>query len=158
MFIDSDMGWQPKQIIRLLTADLEFACIVGVRKTDELKLCCNFLDKQEFHPVTKFMKLRHVGFAFVLMKVSVIEKMMKAYPDLRYNAGDNAEYALFLDMIDKGWGKHGERLSEDFSFCKRWRDIGGEIWCDPEAAIIHSGRKEYTGKVSDLYEREKPAA
>jgi hypothetical protein len=158
MFIDADMGWETDQIVRLITADHEFSCVVGVRKADETKLCCNFFqDPQEFHPHTKFLKIKDVGFAFVLLKASVIEKMCKAYPALRYNAGDNEEYALFIEMIDKREGKYGERLSEDFSFCRRWLGIGGEIWCDPEAAIIHAGRKEYTGKVSDVFEIKKPA-
>lgn len=161
MWIDSDMGWEPSQIVRLLCADHEFSCIVGVRKTDELKVCCNFLPKEERHPVTNFLKIRDVGFAFVLMKVSVIEKMCKAYPELRYNAGDHAEWALFMDMIDKKQrsnGRYGERLSEDFSLCTRWRAIGGEIWCDDDAAISHFGRKEYTGKVSDVLPYVKPDA
>ena len=149
MWIDSDMAWEPSQVVRLLASDHEFSCVVGVRKTDELKLCCNFFASQEFHPRTKFLKLRDVGFAFVMLKVSVIEKLCAAYPDLEYNAGEMAEYALFLEMIDE----RRERLSEDFAFCNRWRAIGGEIWGDPDAAIVHVGRKEYTGKLSDVFER-----
>ena len=42
------------------------------------------------------------------------------------------------------------RLSEDLSFCKRWTNIGGEIWADPNAKLIHAGRKEWVGGISDL--------
>jgi hypothetical protein len=160
-WVDTDMGWQPKQLLRLLCADHEFAAIAGVRKTDEMKVCCNFFEKEERHPLTDFLKVRDVGFAFVLLKVNVIEKLCEAYPALRYNAGDNAEWALFLDMIDKKStvnGRYGERLSEDFSFCHRWRTIGGEIWCDDEAAIIHAGRKEYTGRAADVLPSHYPSA
>lgn len=155
MWIDSDMGWQPRQIARLIASDHEFCAIPGARKTDELRLCFNPLPTQQLHPVTRFLKVRDVGFAFVLMKVSVIEKMCAAYPELEYNAGpEQRQWALFLDMIDN----RRERLSEDFSFCERWRGIGGEIWLDPDASIIHAGRKEYTGKVSDHYDKPALAA
>lgn len=153
LWIDSDMIWKPEQIKRLLCADHEFTAIAGVRKTDELKVCCNFLPKEERHPATNFLKVRDVGFAFVMMKVSVIEKLCEAYPQLEYNAGARREWALFLDMIDKKStvnGPKGERLSEDFSFCQRWRSIKGDIWLDDEAAIGHAGRKEYTGKAADV--------
>jgi hypothetical protein len=162
MLIDADMGWQPRQLTRLLCSPHEFACVVGVRKKDDLSLCANFYPTQEFHPTTKFLKIKDVGFAFVMLKASVIEKMMAAYPELEYNAGkDRREFALFCEMIDKtdnSNGPHGERLSEDYSFCRRWTAIGGKIWCDADQAITHAGRKEYTGKVSDLFQYTKAAA
>jgi hypothetical protein len=147
LFVDTDMGFEPKLVFRLLCADVEFACAVGVRKTEKQELCCNFLPgKQVLHPVNRFLKIRDVGFAFVLLKRVVIEKMVKAYPELAYNAGGGTEHALFLDMIDGG-----ERLSEDYSFCRRWTAIGGEIWADRYAKLIHAGRKEYTGCIDEMF-------
>jgi hypothetical protein len=153
LLIDADMGWNPDQIIRLLCADHEFSAIAGVRKTDEAKICANFLPVQNLHHHSKFLEVKEVGMAFVMLKRSVIEKMCDAYPELAYDAGkDKTEFALFLDMIDDR-----ERLSEDFSFCRRWRAMGGQIWLDADQAIIHAGRKQYTGKVSDLFTYEKKA-
>jgi hypothetical protein len=63
-----------------------------------------------------------------------------------------------IDKKDKTNGLRGERLSEDFSFCRRWRAIGGDIFLDDEAAIIHAGRKEYTGRAADKLPYAKPAA
>lgn len=153
MFIDADMGWQPKAVARLLSADLDFCAVAGVYKQEEVKACANFLPgDQNFHAHTHFLEVRDVGFAFVMLKASVIEKMCAAYPELQYDAGEHDEYALFLDMIDKSEGEHGTRLSEDLSFCRRWRAIGGQIWLDSQMALIHAGRKEYTGRVCDLFE------
>lgn len=148
LFIDADMGFDPKLVFRLLAADVEFACAVGVRKTEKQTLCCNFFaGAQEIHPVNRFVKIKDVGFAFALLKRSVIEKMVAAYPELAYSAGPGVtEYALFLDMID-----NRERLSEDYSFCRRWTAIGGEIWADRHAALIHVGKKEYTGSIDELF-------
>lgn len=160
LFIDADMGWDVKAVTRLLCSGHEFAAIAGVKKQEEVKHCVNFLPEQRFHERTKFLEIKDVGFAFVMLTMGAIEKMCAAYPELRYNAGDNIEYGLFVDMIDKtdtSNGPYGERLSEDLSFCRRWRAIGGEIWLDAQTALIHAGRKEYTGRVSDLFEYEKPA-
>ena len=154
LFIDDDMGWEDRLPFRMIAANVDFACAVGVRKEDKPALCCNFYpDGQIIHPVNRFVKVRDVGFAFVLLKRNVIERMREAYPDLAYNAGKNPdgsqkiEYALFLDMIDDR-----ERMSEDYSFCRRWTAIGGEIWADRHARLIHAGRKEYSGAIDDLFE------
>lgn len=159
LWLDDDMGFDPKWVMRLICCGHEFACAVGVRKVDHLSLCCNYKSAQiRVHPHTKFVELRHVGFAFVLMQRSVIDKMCAAYPELQYDTGkEPPEWALFLDMIDTKEKTPGERLSEDYSFCERWMRIGGEIWADPEATLIHAGRKEYTGKLADALRIEPPS-
>ena len=144
--IDADMDWDPKVVMRLLAADHEFSAVVGVRKTEEVRFCVNFFDEQVFHPKTHFLKVRDVGFAFVLLKRSVIEKIHQGYPELHYVPYENGESALFLDMMDDG-----ERLSEDFSFCRRWTRLGGEIWVDPSSEIGHVGTKTYTGRLDSLF-------
>ena len=161
MFIDDDMGWEPKLITRLISADHDFAAVSGVKKTEKLAVCYNaFPDPQVLHPLTKFMRVRHIGFAFVLLKRGVIERLCQAYPELEYNTdGHGREWALFFDLMWKQ-PQHDlpDRLSEDFSFCERWRRIGGEIWIDPYASIIHAGRKEYTGAPADLFPKQEAAS
>jgi hypothetical protein len=95
----------------------------------------------------------------VCIKREVIERLCAAYPELKYETGDGSDqYALFLDLIDRDEVAAGERLGEDFSFCRRWRKIGGQIWVDSHAALGHWGASNYTGKLSDLFEYEAPAA
>ncbi len=147
LMIDADMGWDPHNVLRLLACGHDFCGIVGVRKQDELRLCANFLpNPQKFHPKTAFMEVQDIGGAFVMVTREAIDRMIEAYPELEYEANGRREWALWLDMIDKGW-----RLSEDLAFCRRWRAIGGEIWIDPQASLIHAGRKQYTGSVSEIF-------
>jgi len=75
--------------------------------------------------------------------------MAEAYPALRYG-GDHSMrtgaaqgatgYGFFETMI-----ADGEALPEDYSFCKRWRDIGGEIWIDLASRFAHVGTHVYRG-------------
>lgn len=157
LFIDADMTWNPMQVQKLLCSPHEFSCIVGVKKQEELAVCCNFLpnpQKQWFHPETKFLQLCDVGFAFVMLQRSVAERMLEAYPDLQYKNDVFTEAALFLDMmVDDEQAGRRLRMSEDYAFCRRWRAIGGEIWCEPHEGIGHIGRKIYTGSVSDFFEQ-----
>ena len=60
-------------------------------------------------------------------------------------AGSPNRFALFECMIDS---KTGTYLSEDFAFCKRWTDIGGEIWADLESRLDHVGPSVFNGDIS----------
>jgi hypothetical protein len=52
-------------------------------------------------------------------------------------------YALFDCIIDRETGTY---LSEDYSFCRRWREIGGEIWIDGKSRVRHCGAYEFVGE------------
>lgn len=149
LFVDDDMGWDPRILMRLIAADMDFVAAVGCRKQETFSVCCNFLpNPQRFDERTGFLEIQDVGFAFVLLRRAAVERMMEAYPGLEYRTTNGRrEWALFLDMIE-----HGDRLSEDFSFCRRWRAIGGRIFIDQDAALVHAGRKEFTGRPSQLFE------
>jgi hypothetical protein len=90
----------------------------------------------------------------MLINRRVIETMAQAYPALRYQS-DHAvaavhavepamardfRYAFFDTMI-----ADGQSLPEDYSFCKRWRALGGEIWIDLESRFSHVGTHVFRG-------------
>jgi hypothetical protein len=43
----------------------------------------------------------------------------------------------------------GHRLSEDYSFCKKWIDCGGEIWANVDEFVEHIGMYTYGGIALD---------
>ena len=45
-------------------------------------------------------------------------------------------------------------LSEDFTFAKRWKKIGGKIWLDPRISLGHIGRYTYEGNVLKNFPKE----
>jgi hypothetical protein len=67
----------------------------------------------------------------MLIKRGAIEKMTRAYPETRYTGTHNFThakpsrnlFALFDCTIENETGHH---LSEDYTFCKRRRAIGGK--------------------------------
>lgn len=91
------------------------------------------------------IEVHDAGTGFMMIKREVLLKMIEKYPELKYNNDvqmNNADqlkdkfYALFdtmIDPIDKRY------LSEDYTFCRRWQDMGGEIWLDPSISLNHYG-------------------
>jgi hypothetical protein len=58
-------------------------------------------------------------------------------------------------MIDPADGTY---LSEDFAFCRRWTDIGGEIWTDLDSRLDHVGPSVFRGDVASQFAAAPGAA
>jgi len=96
------------------------------------------------------IKLHDAGTGFMMISREAILKMIKAYPEFKYNNDvniNNADlkehfYALFdtsIDPVDRRY------LSEDYTFCRRWQEIGGDVWLDPSISLNHYGHFCFQG-------------
>lgn len=101
------------------------------------------------------IKLHDAGTGFMMIKRSTIERMIQAYPDLKYvndvninnpKLGDNY-YSFFDTMIDPTDRRY---LSEDYTFCRRWQDLGGDIYLDPTISLNHYGHFCFSGNPSAI--------
>ena len=96
------------------------------------------------------IKLHDAGTGFMMISRAAILKMIKAYPEFKYNNDvniNNADlkehfYALFDTMIDPIDRRY---LSEDYTFCRRWQEIGGDVWLDPSISLNHYGHFCFQG-------------
>ena len=104
-------------------------------------------------------QVKDIGTGFMLISKSAIKKMIKKFPETKFrnnvagysqsdnknNNNDEYFYALFdccIDPVSKVY------LSEDYLFCKRWIDIGGELWLDLNTNLNHTGIIDYKGCLS----------
>jgi hypothetical protein len=99
---------------------------------------------------------------FMMIKRQVFERMIAAYPETMYYSDQAADakgtadhrgqqlWALFDCAV------RGKRyVSEDYLFCQRWREIGGEVHLYLAAQLGHVGQHIYTG---DVYKTFVPTA
>lgn len=105
------------------------------------------------------LRLKDGATGFMMIKREVFTRMMEAHPELQYNNDINVSadlnkhtYALFDTMIDEGSRRY---LSEDYTFCRRWQKLGGEVWIDPNINLNHFGTIPFRGNPSLILE---PAA
>jgi hypothetical protein len=167
MFIDSDLSFEPELINRMLKFDEDIVAGMYPAKalrwnpptqlknrepleTATLQYVGQFCEGAERERRGPFVTAVYCATGFMLMKRSVIERMVTAYPECAYtsdhvytlNKTSGRSYALFECMIDQVTGQY---LSEDFGFCRRWRLIGGKIWLDAEGALTHTGAYDFVG-------------
>ena len=100
------------------------------------------------------IKLHDGATGFMMIKREAIDKMIAAYPELKYNNDLNTPpdlqdffYAFFDTMIDP---KDKRYLSEDYTFSRRWQDIGGDIWLDPTISLNHYGSFNFQGNPAQI--------
>lgn len=172
LFIDADISFEPDQALRLLAFDKDFVAgqyplkqidwrnfPARVLRGEPLGAAgLSYVGKAETGRARRaadgFVTAQYAGTGFQLIKRGVLERMIAAYPELKFSKidtltnetpnSDNLS-ALFDCMIDAETGTY---LSEDYAFCRRWRAIGGEIWIDGRSRLSHTGPQRFDGDCS----------
>jgi hypothetical protein len=152
LFIDSNVGFWPDQVFRLIEFDVDIAAAAVPRAAldrereggGQQPRPENLFDFEPEGPPGParggFVKARAAGTGLMLIKRSALVAMVEKYRDLRYRSElvtDPADtrywsYALFNCLA---LGPSGKFLNEDESFCWRWTQMGGEIWVDLESGL-----------------------
>ena len=177
LFVDADIGFTPEQVFRLIECGADVVAGVYPIKRVNWEKARRALDQKRTNVpaasldyvleiddpdhvtvVRGFTRVRHAGTGFLMIRRHVLERMC-AHPNyaslqfLREHShdalvGSPNRFALFECMIDP---ESGTYLSEDFAFCRRWTDIGGEIWADLESSLDHVGPSVFHGDVSSQF-------
>lgn len=175
MFIDADIGFTPDAVGRMLAFDKDVvagmyplkivhydpAVLERVRAGEPLESAqtryVGALEEGEaLETVDGFATGVYAGAGFLLMTRAALERMAAAYPETRYTASHNKaqpslspnQYALFDCVIEPGTREY---LSEDYTFCHRWRAIGGKLWLDTRSQLMHVGPREFVGDAAQRY-------
>ena len=170
LFVDADIGFGVEQVARMLTFDEDV--VAGMYPLKLIDWGHGGLEQAQRGEPLETAPLRYVGVpctgperqqrggfvaglyagtGFMLIKRKVLLELISAYPQTRYTAthvGTHSSdsphrYALFDCMIEPDSGHY---LSEDYTFCRRWREIGGTIWLDTEGALTHVGSYDFEGR------------
>jgi len=175
LFVDADIGFEEKQVLRLIECGAEMCAAVYPIKRIDWDKVKSIIKTARPNPaaaalqyvfevdnpnaVTEkggFVKVRYAGTGFLMIRRGALERMCERYPRLQYKRDHSVDaatesdnrFALFECMI----AEDGTYLSEDFAFCKRWTDMGGEIWADLDSRLDHVGPMTFRGELSSQFE------
>ena len=135
LMIDDDMSWNPEAIDEMLLADKDVIAGAGPLKIPDPKFAV--IGVTDFY--SKIVECTHIGGAFMMLKRSVIEKMIKAYSETYYSEYDKCHHFFRMEI------RRDKMITEDFRFCELWRATGGKVWCYTDVTFGHLGQKEYQG-------------
>jgi hypothetical protein len=174
-WIDSDIAFSPNQAFRILNSGYDVAA--GIYPIKNLNWPANGpeggLSQAEYHDryasypfnplghweerilgvenADGFIEVAEAPTGFMCIKREVFTQMMNSYPELNYmpegaeKQKDKDFYWLFFDCLVDPVSKR--YLSEDYAFCKRWRDIGGRVFVDLHSDFGHLGQYMYRGNL-----------
>jgi len=106
---------------------------------------------QQTQIVNGFAEVLDGPTGFLLIKRDVFTKMFEKYKDLDcvndHQNKDLDEYCAVFDcMIDPESRRY---LSEDYAFCRRWQQMGGQIFADCMTVLGHVGNIRFQGRLED---------
>ena len=172
LFVDADIGFAPDHVFRLLGLGKPLAggvyplkAILWDKVADAVRRGAADVQAASLGYVVRFLPsptssveledgfgpVSYVGTGFMLIGRPVLEALAQAHPELHCTIADVNSVSrpvimFFETMIDPETREH---LSEDYAFCKRWRDLGGEIWADFQTPMSHIGHAVYRGGLLD---------
>ena len=93
-------------------------------------------------------RVKHLATGFMMIQRETITKMFMAFPSTKciddIGCLQEFEYANLFALFDCGVEK-GHYFSEDWLFCSRWSNMGGEIWIDVTIDLNHTGIVDFKG-------------
>lgn len=134
--LDADVACGPGAFTRLLSHDADVVAAIYRAKCDEIRFPVLPVDGGAAQdPVTGLLEVKDIPFGFVRIRRSAIEKMIAADDDAWFYA-NNAErtkcHTLFnTEIRDRMF------CGEDYYFCRKWRELGGKVYVDPEIRLAH---------------------
>ena len=151
MFIDSDIRFDPEGIFKLVDADKDIVGGLYPVKGYPIRYVVNGMPESTHDG--QLEEVRHIGTGFMMIKRAVIEKMIETWPEKKFRdsigVGKQYEpymYALFETMLDA----NGDYMSEDWYFCDKWRELGGQVWAHKGILLNHTGFHEFRGDLGAL--------
>lgn len=165
VLIDDDVAWKSPDFFRLLSHPVD---IVGAtyrfKRDDKEGFPLNWdHDQIEYDgenprlrtTPTGLLKVLDLPTGFLRITRRCVEDMISAYGARSYwdTIAEAPAWALFdFDHVferDPSPSRPGGYRGEDYVFCRRYRDIGGSVYLDPELRIDHIGKKVFPGCVAD---------
>jgi len=154
VFLDDDISWSAKDVIRLIEADKPVVCGVYPVKKDDLTFPVALKTNDEGKPLDEdnMLLAANVPTGFLCIDRAVFEKIGAHYPHLAYTEKNdyNNPDEPWTDNFDYfPQGVHNGRwVGEDYAFCDLWTGIGGKIYVIPDMTFRHhSHDKTWTGNL-----------
>jgi len=174
-FIDSDIGFNPADVIRMIEADKEVIGGIYPKKEINWSSVKRAMDngvpfEQLKHhtgsfvvnlvgyagevtvPVHEPCEIYNAGTGFLLIKREVFETLSPLVPIYKNDVHDLGNTMVGQEEIKEFFATSIEPetqrlLSEDYHFCYIYRKAGGKVWAAPWAVLTHNGMYSFEGRL-----------
>jgi glycosyltransferase involved in cell wall biosynthesis len=174
LFIDADIQFQPEDVLAMMSYEKDVMCGPYPKKAINWKVIIEAVKAGFENPATleklvgeyvftplgeeqekgQIVRVAEAGTGLMLIHRDVFAKMEAAFPENYYLSDHSTDvhtgtkkpmHAFFRTAI-----VDNRYLSEDYYFCHKWREIGGDVWLFPWAQTTHYGMYGFQGSVGHL--------
>ena len=145
VFIDTDVDWNPEDFFKLLDHDVDIVGGVYPKKGDEesypVKINQNEYQVQE----NGLVEVEGLPTGFMRIRKDALKKIWDASDEYTEAHKEKPIRMCFNVSINS----RNELVSEDISFCEKWKSLGGKLYFDPSINLSHVGTKRWIGNFSE---------
>jgi len=158
-FIDSDIGWNPNDFVKLVLNDKDMIGGTYRKKTDnEILYAFKALgnDSKSYHITPDengLLEVYGLGCGFLKLSKKCVRMLFENEPNY-YTDGDESNTPRITKNICECFiNENNHFVSEDIIIGHKWMKLGGKVYLDTNINLLHSGNKEYSGNVQQwLYD------
>lgn len=148
-FIDSDIGWNPQDFVKLVLSDKDMIGGGYRKKHDDEELYAfkvkgDTEDTFEIVPDEDgILEVNGIGCGFLKLSKKCVVQLFES--ESKYYIDDSS---IVTKMIcDCVVDKNTRFISEDIVLGFKWQDLGGKVYLDTNIELVHVGNKGYGGNV-----------
>lgn len=151
VFVDCDVDWLPEDFFKLLEHDADVVGGVYPKKTDFETYPVLLHDVNRKPDDDGLIEVDGLPMGFT----RITRKALQAAWEIAREYREPHKEKPIKMVFDIGIDENGTLVSEDISFCKKWKASGGILYLDPSINLAHVGNKRWIGNFSGWLEKQK---
>jgi hypothetical protein len=146
VFLDADVTFAPGSIVKIAHYPVDFVGGAYRYKFDTENYPIGWLDKPELWANEHgLLEVQTLPGGFLSLSKKVFETLRAAHPEREYEHFGKKAFCYFQMLF-----KDGSLYGEDSFFCKEWRDLGGQVFLDPELTLTHwDANRPFVGHIGN---------
>lgn len=153
-FIDSDIGWNPNDFVKLVLSDKHMIGGTYRKKTDTEELYA-FKARGDTHDTFQIvpdenglLEVAGLGCGFLKISKECVKILFESEPKYYTDMDSKLDGPRITKSIcDCVVNENNHFVSEDIIIGYKWMKLGGKVYLDTNVELTHVGNKEYKGNV-----------
>lgn len=149
VFIDTDVDWSPQDFFKLLNHKADIVGGVYPKKGDTEQYPVKIDLKSAKTTDEGLIEVSGLPTGFMRITKNALQKIWNASPEYKEVHKEKPIRMCFNVTIND----QKELVSEDISFCEKWKELGGKLYLDPSINLSHVGIKRWNGNFLEYIKR-----
>jgi hypothetical protein len=153
-FIDSDIGWNPSDFVKLVLSEKDMIGGTYRKKNDDEEL---YAFKALGENATNFniipdndglLEVNGLGCGFLKLSKNCVTKLFENEVEF-YTSDKEGSQEITKNVCACTINRDKHFVSEDIIMGFKWQQLGGKVYLDTTINLVHVGNKAYVGNVQN---------